>query len=55
MRVFYASKSFMTIALATAFSFAAAVPAAVPEHTVDATGVHLKGVGPDNPIIYDKR
>jgi hypothetical protein len=29
------------------------VPAAVPEHRVDEKGVHLTGVGPDNPIIYD--
>ena len=27
--------------------------AVVPDYSVDAQGVHLKGVGPDNPIIYD--
>ena len=27
--------------------------AVVPEHWVDENGVHLKGVGPDNAIIYD--
>ena len=29
------------------------VGAIVPEHEVDEKGVHLKGVGPDNPILYD--
>ncbi len=29
------------------------VSAVVPGHTVERDGVHLKDVGPDNPIIYD--
>jgi hypothetical protein len=36
------------------FVFAAVRGTAVlPEFTVDENGVHIKGVGPDNPIIYD--
>lgn len=31
----------------------AVAPAIVPEHTVEDGAVHLRGVGPDNPIIYD--
>jgi hypothetical protein len=27
--------------------------AIVPEYTIDEKGVHLEGIGPDNPIIYD--
>jgi hypothetical protein len=30
-----------------------AAQAVVPEHTVENGAVHLTGVGPDNPIIYD--
>lgn len=32
---------------------AGSLSAVVPEHTVENGAVHLKGVGPDNPIIYD--
>jgi len=27
--------------------------AIVPEYTVDEKGIHLKGIGPENPILYD--
>jgi hypothetical protein len=32
---------------------ATSVRAVVPEHTIENGAVHLKGVGPDNPILYD--
>jgi hypothetical protein len=32
---------------------AGSLPAVVPEHTVENGAVHLKGIGPDNPILYD--
>ena len=27
--------------------------AVVPDHTIENGAVHFKGVGPDNPILYD--
>ena len=38
---------------ALAVSFALAARAVVPEHTVENGVIRLKGVGPDNPILYD--
>jgi hypothetical protein len=32
---------------------AGSLSAGVPEHTVENGAVHVKGVGPDNPILYD--
>lgn len=40
------------VVLLLAFAVARAV-AVLPEFSVDQDGVHIKGVGPDNPIIYD--
>ena len=42
--------SLVTLLLAAGL---AALKADVPNHSIDERGVHLKGVGPDNPIIYD--
>jgi len=46
----YAVRCLLCIALLVTTPPAHAV---VPEHTIENGAVHLKGVDPDNPIIYD--
>jgi hypothetical protein len=43
-------KPFVLILLAAGAHFAHAI---VPEHRIENGAVHLRGVGPDNPVIYD--
>ena len=43
----------LVLAFLVVLNFASQVPAVVPEHSINDGAVHLKGVGPDNPILYD--